>query len=176
MPTCYVMIGLPASGKSTFMNFVYDPEFSDTVFVYSTDNVLERIAKQLGKTYDDVFQNHIDSAKTESDIWLAEAIKMKVDIYCDQTNLGVKKRRGIIDKMKRAGYDVEAIVFRAPESEDDIIEWNHRLKSRKGKTIPDNVIHNMVNSYVEPTLDEGFNKIRVYNIYGKVIGEQIKNG
>jgi predicted kinase len=167
MATCFVLVGLPASGKSTLLNFVEDPEFADTVFVYSTDNVLERVAKQLDKTYDEVFDKHIGPAKLESDIWLAEAIKMKVDVYWDQTNLGVKKRRSIIEKMKKVGYRVEAIVFTPPETVEDITEWNRRLQSRKGKTIPDHVIKSMVNSYVEPTLDEGFDAIRKYDIYGK---------
>lgn len=170
MPTCFVLVGLPASGKSTLMSFVDDPEFSDTVFVYSTDNILERTAKQLGKTYDDVFEKHIKSAQLEADIWLAEAIKMKVDVYWDQTNLGVKKRRNIIEKMKKEGYSVEAIVFLPPETEEDIIEWNRRLRSREGKTIPDHIIHNMVKSYVIPTMDEGFDAIAFYDMYGNTLG------
>lgn len=170
MPTCFVMVGLPASGKSTYMQFLEHPDYGDT-FTYSTDNILERIANQLGKNYDDVFEKHIKSAKTEADIFLAEAIKNRVDIYWDQTNLGIKKRRGIIDKMKRANYDIVALVFKKPEALEDIEEWNRRLKSRKGKTIPDNVIYNMVKSYVEPTLDEGFSQICFFNIYGEMIDE-----
>ena len=171
MCTCYVLVGLPASGKSTYMNFIDDPEFGDTVFVYSTDNILERTAKQLGKTYNDVFENHISSAQAEADIWLAESIKSGKDVVFDQTNLGAKKRRGIVNKMKSAGYRVEAIVFRAPESETEIIDWNFRLHNRKGKTIPEHILQSMMKSYVYPTPDEGFDKITTMNMYGDLISE-----
>lgn len=167
MKTCYVMVGLPASGKSTFIKDMcaMDPD----AFVYSTDNILERIASQLGKTYDDVFSKHISYAQTEADIWLDEAIKNDLNIIWDQTNLGVKKRRNIINRMNRKGYRVECIAFRMPQSVDDITEWNARLHSRKGKTIPENIIQNMVKTYIEPTLDEGFDDLTVMDIYGKGI-------
>ena len=103
------------------------------------------------------------------DILLAEAINSGKDVVFDQTNLGVKKRRGIIQRMKKAGYNIEAIAFRAPDCEDDIVEWNRRLHSRKGKTIPENIIHNMVKSYVEPSLDEGFDRVTIMDIYNKVV-------
>jgi len=167
MKTCYVMVGLPASGKSTFIKemCIMDPD----AYVYSTDNILERIASQLGKTYNDVFSNHISSAQREADIWLDDAIKNDLNVIWDQTNLGVKKRRGIIQRMKKAGYNIEAIAFRAPDCEDDIVEWNRRLHSRKGKTIPENIIQNMVKTYVEPTLDEGFDRVTIMDIYGEVV-------
>lgn len=167
MKTCYVMVGLPASGKSTFIVDMckMDPD----AFVYSTDNILERIASQLGKNYDDVFEKHIKAAQTEADIWLAEAIKNGLNIIWDQTNLGVKKRRGIVQRMKKAGYRIEAIAFRKPDVENDIVEWNRRLHSREGKTIPEHIIANMVKSYVEPSIDEGFDRVTVMDIYGKVI-------
>jgi len=174
MPTCYVMTGLPASGKSTYVENMQnmDPD----VFVYSTDNVLERIAEQLGKTYDDVFAKHIESAKAEMDIWLAEAMKHKLNIIWDQTNVGAKKRRGIVERMKNAGYQVEAICFNTPKTEQEIVDWNVRLHKRKGKTIPENILHNMIKSYAEPTLEEGFDKIATFNIYGDFLNEQTKDG
>lgn len=167
MKTCYVMVGLPASGKSTFIKDMFDMD--PDAFVYSTDNILERIASQLGKTYDDVFSKHISSAQTEADIWLDDAIKNGLNVIWDQTNLGVKKRRNIINRMNRKGYRIECIAFRMPQSVDDITEWNGRLHSRKGKTIPENIIQNMVKTYIEPTLDEGFDDLTIMDIYGKVI-------
>lgn len=170
MPTCYVMIGLPASGKSTRVDAMcaMDPD----VYVYSTDNVLERIATQLDKTYDDVFENHIKSAKAEADIFLAEAIKNGLGIIWDQTNLGAKKRKNVIEKMKRAGYEVNAVSFDVPKTEEEILDWNLRLHNRKGKTIPENILQNMIKSYAEPSLDEGFDEITTFNIYGDLIREQ----
>lgn len=168
------MVGLPASGKSTFI--VEMCKIDPDVFVYSTDSILERVAKQLGKTYDDVFEKHIKFAKEGMDVLLAEAIKSGKDVVFDQTNLGVKKRRGIVQRMKKAGYKVNVISFDVPKTEVEILDWNLRLHNRKGKTIPENIIQNMIRSYAEPSLDEGFDEITTFNIYGDLIREQKNDG
>lgn len=166
MTVCTVMVGLPATGKSTRVQdlCVMDPD----VFVYSTDAILERIAEQLGKTYNDVFEAHIKSAQTEADIWVAEAIKNKLNIIWDQTNLGVKKRAKIINRMRQAGYTVncECVVPPAGDSQNE--DWLFRLHNRPGKNIPDHIMKNMMDTYVIPTEDEGFNSIEYCDMYGNI--------
>jgi len=169
-PICTVMVGLPATGKSTLVTEMnkMDP---GRMVVYSTDNILERTAEQLGKTYNEVFEDHIKSAQAEADIWLAEAVKQRQDIIWDQTNLGVKKRTKIINRMRQAGYEVrcDCIVPPEPGHFDDLKVLKQRLRNRPGKTIPDNVMSNMWKSYVEPTIDEGFDMITYYNMHGALI-------
>lgn len=167
-PICTVMVGLPASGKSTRVSDMTRMDLD--VFVYSTDNILERIAEQLGKTYNEVFEKHIKSAQQEADIWLANAMKHKLNIIWDQTNLSVKKRRSIVERMQRAGYAVDCECFVKPETVEDVSEWNRRLHSRTGKTIPEHIITNMVKTYVVPTVDEGFERVTYWNIYGELTG------
>lgn len=41
-----------------------------------------------------------------------------------------------------------------------------KLLFRLGKTIPTNVIASMTRSYVRPTMEEGFDEIQFYNMYG----------
>lgn len=175
-PCCYVMVGLPGLGKSTAVErtHVILGDNSENVFVYSTDAIIERIADQLGKSYDEVFSVHIKSAQIEADLDLARNIEEKMMVIWDQTNTTVKKRKRIIDKMKRAGYDVECVYIRAPEpgNIDDMKEWKRRLDSRPGKTIPENIMQNMIDSLVEPSIDEGFDRVVTYNIYGEKLSEQ----
>jgi len=163
------MVGLPATGKSYNVDLMtlIDPD----LFVYSTDNILERIADHLGKTYNDVFADHIKSAQTEADIWLAEAMKNKLDIVWDQTNLGVGKRKKIINRMKNAGYSVECVCILPPEAShlDDQLTWKHRLDNRPGKSIPQHVVGSMIESYVEPKVDEGFDTVVYYNMRGALV-------
>lgn len=169
-PICTVMVGLPAMGKSTRVRDMstIDPD----VFVYSTDNILERIAKFLGKTYDEVFEKHIKSATAEADIDLAYAIKERQDIIWDQTNLGVKKRAKIINRMRQAGYQVrcEYIVPPASDYSGDKEDWAQRLANRPGKTIPQHILSNMIESFVMPTADEGFDMITFYDMHGALLG------
>lgn len=173
-PICTVMAGLPAMGKSTlviFQELLYE-KIEQPLFIYSTDNILERIANQLGKTYDDVFEKHIKSATAEADIDLAYAIKERQDIIWDQTNLGVGKRRKIINRMKQAGYQVRCVCIVPPEEGhfSDLKDWKYRLQNRPGKTIPNEVLSNMYKSFVMPTIEEGFEMITFYNMHGALLG------
>lgn len=166
---CTVMVGLPAMGKSTRVAAL--AAMNPDVFVYSTDAILERTAEQLGKTYDDVFEKHIKSATTEADIDLAEAIKNRLDIVWDQTNLGAKKRAKIINRMRKAGYEVECECIVPPESGhlDDLKVWKRRLANRPGKTIPNHILSNMCETYTMPAVDEGFERVIFFNMHGALI-------
>ena len=170
-PICYVMVGLPATGKSTLVNQVFHDmnDYDTRVFVYSTDGILERIADFLGKTYNDVFEQHIKSATAEADIDLAHAIKERQGIIWDQTNLGAKKRAKIINRMRQAGYRVECVCIAFPQGDSQWEDWRHRMSSRPGKTIPDSVIESMMDSFVKPTVDEGFDEVREFDMYGNLI-------
>lgn len=171
-PLCTVMVGLPGLGKSTLLNFADDPEFGDTVFIYSTDNYIEQQAAALDKTYDEVFQDYISKATTRMNALLDIAIKEGIDVYWDQTNLGVGKRRKIINRMKQAGYQVRCNCIIPPEAGwlDDQKVWANRLRNRPGKTIPQNILTNMIESFTVPSVDEGFDMITFYNMHGALLG------
>jgi predicted kinase len=162
------MVGLPASGKSTRVSDMI--KVNPDVFVYSTDDYIEKYAKQNGWTYDEAFAEFIEPATKHMNEMLAVAIRSKQDIIWDQTNLTVKKRRSIIDRMRRAGYAVDCECFVAPELVDDVAKWNQRLHNRPGKTIPEYIIYNMVKTYIVPTVDEGFERINYWNIHGDIQG------
>ena len=173
-PICTVMVGLPGLGKSTLVDSqrkVYDRIDMD-LFVYSTDNYIEEVGTHLGKTYDEVFEDYIGKATTRMNALLDVAIKDKVDIICDQTNLGAGKRRKIINRMKQAGYQVRCECIVPPESDydGDKEDWVQRLANRSGKTIPQNVLTNMIESFIMPTIEEGFDMITFYDMHGALLG------
>ena len=173
-PICTVMVGLPATGKSTLVDIqrkTYDAIDMD-VFVYSTDQFIEDAAKHFGKTYNEAFEDNIKGATAAMEQLLSEAIKKGSDIIWDQTNLGVKKRKKIVNRMKQAGYQIrcECIVPPEPAHISDQKAWKHRLENRPGKTIPQNILTNMTESYILPTLEEGFDMITFYNMHGALLG------
>lgn len=170
MKTCYVMVGLPATGKSTFIEKIKNED----TWIYSTDMYIESVAEENGITYDDAFKTNIDDAKKFNDKKLETMTYLGKDVIWDQTNISKKKRKKIISQMKEKGYSVECICFLHPEPSkiDDVKMWDERLKSREGKTIPQNVISNMIENFVLPEKDEGFDNVIYYNIHGvKINGE-----
>ena len=173
-PICTVMVGLPGLGKSTIANFglgVYD-RIEMPVFVYSTDHYIENIAKMRGLTYDDVFAETIKEATEMCNDGLDSAIADGLDIVWDQTNLGVGKRRKIINRMKQTGYQVRCICIVPPEEGhfSDLKDWKYRLANRPGKTIPNEILSKMYKSFVMPTIEEGFDMITFYNMHGALLG------
>lgn len=155
-PILYMLVGLPGSGKSTYSEINLEPalQLAGDFFYYSTDHYIDKIAKELELTYDDVFEDNIRDATAAMNLFLAEAIKSKRDVIWDQTNLTVNSRRKKLARFP-AEYRKVAMVFEVAE---DVL--NERLANRPGKTIPAHVIKSMRDSYVAPTLDEGFDAIR----------------
>lgn len=57
MKTSYILVGIPASGKSTWVK-----SFKGTAIILSTDNYIEAFAQVQGKTYSEVFDSTIKEA------------------------------------------------------------------------------------------------------------------
>jgi len=155
---CYILVGMPASGKSTWIrdnSSIGDLPGNEPYYMASTDDTIETVSRLYDMTYDQGFKNLI--AFAESVMWndLRQAAEEGIKIYIDRTNLTVRSRKKFIDFLRQYGYTFEAIVFPTP----DETEWRRRLDSRRGKTIPENVLKGMRDGYEVPTLSEGFDKI-----------------
>lgn len=152
MPKCTILIGVPGSGKTTWMQ---NQEWIDSMYIASTDDVIELVVDQFCITYNEGFKDLIKFA--EKVMW-RELELAAVDgdpIYIDRTNMTAKSRKRFIDMLKPYGYEFEAVVFSTP----DASEWKQRLDSRPFKTIPQDAIDRMVTSYEQPTEAEGFSAI-----------------
>jgi predicted kinase len=156
---CTFLVGAPGAGKSTWMK---NQEWLDDTYVASTDDIIEVIASDYGLTYDEAFKDLVGFA--EKVMWreLKVAAESGDLIYIDRTNMSRKSRRKFIDFLAKHGYTFNAVVFDVPE---DRSEWNRRLNSRPGKTIPENVIQSMIASFQFPTHGEGFREITVVNAF-----------
>jgi predicted kinase len=152
MAKCYQLIGVPGSGKSTWID---TQDWALSCAKVSTDKWVEIYAKEVGRTYSQVF---VDFMPTAVDLMAKEVIaarEMGRDIIWDQTSTTVKSRARKFNMLP--DYEHIAVVFRTPEHK----ELFRRLWSRPGKDIPEHVIASMIASWEEPTLDEGFTEIRV---------------
>jgi predicted kinase len=151
-PICYVLVGVPGSGKSTW----YDnnrESLGDAVYV-STDYFVEQYAKSCGSTYSEVFDAYMPVAVNLMVQQVVKARASNLDIVWDQTNTTIKSRKRKFNMLP--DYDHIAVVFAIPEK----AELDRRLANRPGKTIPAHVITGMINNFQMPTVAEGFKEIR----------------
>lgn len=156
MPKCIMLIGVPGSGKSTYIRNTFSgSDFS----VQSTDNIIQDIADDWGYTYDEVFSELIKFAERAFWDCISDSAAAGKNIIIDRTNLSVKGRKRFFDFLKSQNYEFEAVVFPTPEES----EWKRRLASRPGKTIPSHVLKSMQGSYEAPTEAEGFTTITYIN-------------
>ena len=149
---CYQLIGVPGSGKSTW---VENQDWALTCARVSTDKWVDIYAKEVGRTYSEVF---VDFMPTAVDLMAKEVVAAREagrDIIWDQTSTTVKSRAKKFNMLP--DYYHIAVVFRTPEHK----ELMRRLMSRwdAGKIIPEHVIASMIASWQEPTEAEGFDEI-----------------
>lgn len=150
MPNVYVLVGVPGSGKSTW---VADQNWSKDCVYVSTDEYVERFAKRLGKTYNDVFDTVMPRAVKLMARTVVRARNSNRDIIWDQTSTTVKSRLKKFNMLP--DYYHIAVVFKTPDND----ELQKRLASRPGKNIPRSVVDSMIKNFEMPTEEEGFKEI-----------------
>lgn len=150
MPRCYQLVGVPGSGKSTW---VQNQIWTLGLTIVSTDAFVEDYARAQGKTYSEVFADYMPTAVDLMSKVVVHAREHGHDIIWDQTSTTVASRAKKFRMLPN--YEHIAVVFRTPEH----TELMRRLMSRPGKEIPDHVIASMIASWEEPTQEEGFAEI-----------------
>lgn len=150
MKKLYVLVGIPASGKSTW---VQNQDWKDQCEIISTDDYVEAYAKEVGKTYSEVFDDYMPTAVELMLEKVERARDAGKDIIWDQTSTSIKTRANKF-RMLPDYYNI-AVVFKVPETE----ELQRRLASRPGKVVPWNVVERMIAGWQEPKLEEGFEEI-----------------
>lgn len=150
MNKLYVLVGVPGSGKSTWVD---NQEWAKDCVYVSTDKHVEEYAKSVGKTYSEVFKDYMPTAVNLMAADVVDARDAGKDIIWDQTSTTVVSRKKKFNMLP--DYYAIAVVFRTP----DRAELDVRLSGRPGKHIPKKVIDSMIAGWQEPTEDEGFKEI-----------------
>jgi predicted kinase len=150
MPKCYQLIGVPASGKSTW---IWNQTWLEGMEYVSTDHHVHEYAKQQGKTYREVFKDYMPTAVDLMAQEVVEAREAGRDVVWDQTSTTVKSRARKFNMLP--DYYHIAVVFRTPNI--DVLK--ERLANRIEQPIPWEVVQGMIDGWEEPTTDEGFKEI-----------------
>ena len=145
-----MLVGIPCSGKSTYVEKLKTIPYWSNSVILSTDNYIEKVAQEHNTTYNEIFEDCISEATRQLELSLIEAKDKGKNIIYDQTNLTVKTRKKKLSKLPSL-YARGVIYFDI--SLEDALERN---KHREGKFIPENILKRMYHQLEVPTLEEGF--------------------
>jgi predicted kinase len=150
-PHAHIMIGLPGSGKSTWIQ-KYMIGRDPPPVVLSTDAMIDQWAVDQGVTYTQAFGKlNFKEMKRTMMRQLREAVSQNRDIIVDQTNMSRKSRREKLVLIP-SHYQKTAVVFSLP---DNILRERLDVRaSITGKIIPPRVIEDMAGKYDPPSREE----------------------
>ena len=146
--TLYITVGLPGSGKSTYVkNFIKDKEIE----YLSSDSLRAVYGKsEEDQTVTPLVFGHI---KRKVD----EFLKDGKNVLVDATSVNRKERSDYIKTAKKYGARVVAIVFKMDRL--GLIERNKKRGEQGGREVPTFVIDKMLAKFEEPSYDEGIDVI-----------------
>ena len=144
MNTLYITVGLPGSGKSTYVkNFIKDKDIE----YLSSDSLRAVYGKsEEDQTVTPLVFGHI---KRKVD----EFLKDGKNVLVDATSVNRKERSDYINTAKKYGAKVVAIVFKMDRQ--GLIDRNKKRGEEGGRVVPDFVIDKMLNKFEEPSYSEG---------------------
>jgi predicted kinase len=148
MNTLYITVGLPGSGKSTYVkNFIKDKDIE----YLSSDSLRAVYGKdETDQSVTSIVFGHI---KRKVD----ELLKDGKNVLVDATSVNRKERSDYINTAKKYGAKVVAIVFKMDRQ--GLIDRNKKRGEQGGRVVPDFVIDKMLAKYEEPSYIEGIDVI-----------------
>ena len=145
MPDCYILIGIPASGKSTWVR-----KYGGDMTVISPDGYLEE-QYQYEWT-----EQRAKEAWAHSYQEFADSLRQGRSVVWDATFLGSIDRSPVLNLAKGFGYKCTAIVVQAP-----LELCLQRNLERHRSPVPSSKIVAMHKSLCLPSLEEGFDDIEL---------------
>lgn len=149
-PTCYILIGPPASGKSTYREelLTQNPD----LVIISSDDLIEDFARENQMTYSEAF-HQVDMKAVDRMVRerFLRAISEGRDVLVDRTNMTVKSRNRFLSQLPKH-YTRVGVVFEVPR---DVLDARIAARAAAtGKNIPASVVDHMISTYQEPTASE----------------------
>ena len=140
MPTLYITVGLPGTGKSTFLEEMKEPS-------------IVHISPDLHRPEEDNPAERLKLASQE----LSDALVEGRNIYYDSTNVTARGRAEIIEHagLATTEYTVVALVFQV-----DLMTLENRNSERPLEDqVPISVLSEMFERFEYPDTFEGFDKV-----------------
>jgi predicted kinase len=157
MPEAIFLVGIPCSGKSTYVEKLKKMKYWENAVVLSTDAYIEKEAQRMGLTYNQIFDDVIGDATRELELQLNMAKDKGKNIIWDQTNLSVKSRRKKL--LKIPSFYARGVIYFEISLEEALERNNHR----EGKFIPESILKRMYHQLEIPTKNEDFDYVERVN-------------
>lgn len=150
-PFVILLVGPTLSGKSFWIR----DNYPDTN-VISRDEIVMEVAgtRDYNKAFNEADQKLVDNILAER---LTESNSEEISTIVDMTNMTIKRRRQTLQYFGK-DFTKVAIIF-SILSDDEYQMRNIDRNAKENKWIPPSVIKSMIDSYQEPTTDEGFDSI-----------------
>lgn len=156
--TLICLVGLPGSGKDYWVENFLKTERGKEFTVVSTDSIIEQIAKESGKTYNEIFNDSFKEAEKRFNVEIDSLIAADKNVVWNQTNLGLKKRKKILSRFQKYNQKYAVVVTIDPDVHAERLR--HR-ETTTGKRVSQKVIDDMRLNYSEPSIEEGFDSILI---------------
>lgn len=154
----YMMIGLPASGKSTIAKEIAERE---NAVIISTDDLRQELLNDVNS------QENNNLIFVEAERRLKANIEAGRNVIFDATNINYKKRRDWLNRFNK--YAVKKIGILVATPYEECLERN-AWRERK---VPEEVIKRMYFNFYIPQYYEGFNDIQI--VYNETLPVKLDN-
>lgn len=146
-PTLFIPIGPSGSGKSTLYQKLkaQNPDmqvFSLDLLRHEWYDAKDYAAAWKASTEDKEFANKANQR-------FMEMVSTKKDVFVDNTNLTLKRRRFYLDQARRQGY--KTVAYLLPTDLDTLVA---RQGTRKDKNVPADAVRQQFTSLQPPTSGE----------------------
>lgn len=145
--TMTMLMGLPCSGKSTFIrDGLIGHRHPNDFHVISSDQMIEDVASTLHTTYSAVFKDVINHANKAFFKCVDEAVEGGFDFIVDRTFLTPKSRKAVFDLVDSTKYEIA--VYQFAVLDEEVFKARNEFRANdEGKEIPLEVFRSMRDSY-----------------------------
>lgn len=145
MTTVYFMVGIPASGKTTWAR-----ENLPGCAIVSTDAIREELfgTAEGGGHEELVFET--------AHRRVIEQATSGRDVVYDATNVSPAQRGKLLQKLQESGVDFRAVTIVIDVTPAEAL----RMQELRGRKVPAAAIYHFHRSLIPPTVEEGFSEVR----------------
>lgn len=144
IPYFYMLIGLPASGKSTIAKDLI--KSSKDHITLSSDEIRKELYG------DETIQDNPEKVFELMQKRAVDALNNNKDVIYDATNIRRKNRKHLLRNLPRC-HKIAVIIWAKYET-------CVQRDSKRERTVGENVIHRMLRNFQPPYFDEGWNSIK----------------